>query len=155
MINRKAVVRSTTFEHVKQKYVAASPSKRILWNKDSDSGLTGFVFESICAKVVLYDFCCNRFIFNVFQCLSNVILYLFNAILCLFNAILCPLLPSCAFLSVFYAFLWIEGIIGKIIDIENLRKLMKKYRYRKITFGDRHIFQNNQWQAYTIKGTVY
>ena len=52
----KYVVRSTTREHVKQKYLLASPLKRILWNKDSDSGSTGFVFESICAKLVLYDF---------------------------------------------------------------------------------------------------
>ena len=99
MINRKAVVRSTTFEHVKQKYVAASPSKRILWNKDSDSGLTGFVFESICAKVLLYDFWCNRCLFNVFQCLSNVILCLFNAIFHLFNSIYIFLTQFCAFLS--------------------------------------------------------
>ena len=90
MINR-----STTFEHVKQKYVVASPSKKILWNKDSDSGLTGFVFESICAKVVLYDFWCNRCLFNVFQCLSNVIPCLFlnrnfhsvRAFLTIFSAI--------------------------------------------------------------------
>ena len=52
----KSVVRSTTREHVKQKYLVALPLKRILWNKGSDSGLTGFVFENICAKVVLYDF---------------------------------------------------------------------------------------------------
>ena len=52
----KSVVRSTTREHVKQKYVVSLPLMRILWNKDSDSGSTGFVFESICAKLVLYDF---------------------------------------------------------------------------------------------------
>ena len=52
----KSVARSTTREHVEQKYVLASPLKRILWNKDSDSGSTGFVFESICAKLVLNDF---------------------------------------------------------------------------------------------------
>ena len=56
VLDIKSVVRSTTCEHVKQKYVVASPLKRILWNKGSDSGLTGFVFENICAKVVLYDF---------------------------------------------------------------------------------------------------
>ena len=56
VLDMKSVVRSTTHEHVKQKDVVTSPLKRILWNKDSDFGLTGFVFESICAKVVLYDF---------------------------------------------------------------------------------------------------
>ena len=56
VLDIKSVVRSTTREHVKQKYVVASPLMRILWNKDSDSGSTGFVFESICAKLVLYDF---------------------------------------------------------------------------------------------------
>ena len=56
VLDIKSVVRSTTREHIKQKDVVTSPLKRILWNKDSDSGLTGFVFESICAKVVLYDF---------------------------------------------------------------------------------------------------
>ena len=39
-----------------KKDLVTLPLKRILWNKDSDSGLTGFVFESICAKVLLYDF---------------------------------------------------------------------------------------------------
>ena len=124
MINRKAVVRSTTFEHVKQKYVAASPSKRILWNKDSDSGLTGFVFESICAKVVLYDFWWNRCIFNVFQCLSNVILCLLNAIFCLFNAILCLFVAKPNFgenLSkkiIESRYIGHFQIIGQIIDID-------------------------------------
>ena len=56
VLDIKSVVRSTTREHVKQKDVVTLPLKRILWNKDSDSGLTGFVFENICAKVVLYDF---------------------------------------------------------------------------------------------------
>ena len=56
VLDIKSVVRSTTCEHVKQKYVVASPLKRILWNKGSDSGSTGFVFESICAKLVLDDF---------------------------------------------------------------------------------------------------
>ena len=56
VLDIKSFVRSTTREHVKQKYVVASPLMRILWNKDSDSGSTGFVFESICAKLVLYDF---------------------------------------------------------------------------------------------------
>ena len=56
VLDIKSVVRSTTREHIKQKDVVISPLKRILWNKDSDSGSTGFVFESICAKVVLYDF---------------------------------------------------------------------------------------------------
>ena len=56
VLDIKSVVRSTTREHVKQKDVVTLPLKRILWNKDSDSGLTGFVFESICAKVLLYDF---------------------------------------------------------------------------------------------------
>ena len=95
----KSVVRSTTREHVKQKYVVASPLMRILWNKDSDSGLTGFVFENICAKVVLYDFWCNRCLFNVFHCLSNVILCLFNAIFHLLNSIYTFLTQFCAFLS--------------------------------------------------------
>ena len=45
VLDIKSVVRSTTREHVKQKYVVASPLMRILWNKDSDSGSTGFVFE--------------------------------------------------------------------------------------------------------------
>ena len=56
VLDIRSVVRSTIREHVKQKYVVASPLKRILWNKGSDSGSTGFVFESICAKLVLYDF---------------------------------------------------------------------------------------------------
>ena len=55
VLDMKSVVRSTTREHVKQKYVVASPLKRILRNKDSDSGSTGFVFESICAKLVLCE----------------------------------------------------------------------------------------------------
>ena len=50
------VLDSTPHEHVKQKDVVTLPLKRILWNKDSDSESTGFVFESICAKLVLYDF---------------------------------------------------------------------------------------------------
>ena len=37
VLDIKSVVRSTTREHVKLKYVVASPLKRILWNKDSDS----------------------------------------------------------------------------------------------------------------------
>ena len=69
-------------------YAAASPLKRILWNKGSDSNSTGFVFESICAKLVLDDFWCNQCLFNVFRCLSDFILCLFNTILCIFNAIL-------------------------------------------------------------------
>ena len=70
-------------KHVEQKYVLASPLKRILWNKDSDSGSTGFVFESICAKLVLNDFWCN-------QCF----LMFFSAFLVLFCAFLTPF---CAF----------------------------------------------------------
>ena len=71
--------------------------KRILWNKDSDSGSTGFVFESICAKLVLYDFWCNRCLFNVFQCLYNVIL-------CLLNPIFAFFMQFCAFLTPFPPF---------------------------------------------------
>ena len=56
VLDIKSVVRSTPRERVKQEYVVASPLMRILCNKDSDSGSTGFVFESICAKVVLNDF---------------------------------------------------------------------------------------------------
>ena len=47
VLDIRSVVRSTTRVHVKQKYVVALPLKRILWNKDSDFGLTGFVFESV------------------------------------------------------------------------------------------------------------
>ena len=112
------------WEHVKQKDVVTLSLKRILWNKDSDSGLTGFVFESICAKVVLYDFWCNRCLFIVFQCHSNVILCLFKAIFRLFDAILCLFVAKLDFgenLSkkiIESRYIGHFQIIGQIIDID-------------------------------------
>ena len=87
VLDIKSVVRSTTREHVKQKYVVASPLMRILWNKDSDSGSTGFVFESICAKLVLGTM--------TFDAIGACLMF-FGAFLMLFCAFLTPF---CAFFT--------------------------------------------------------
>ena len=89
VLDIKSVVRSTTREHVKQNMWWLRHWWEYCGIKILILARLGFVFESICAKLVLYDFCCNWCLFNVFQCLSNVILCLFNTILCIFNAILC------------------------------------------------------------------
>ena len=103
VLDIKSVVRSTTREHVKQKYVVASPLKGILCNKDSDSGSIGFVFESIWYFMVLYDW-----YFMTFDAIGAFLMS-FSAFLMLFCIFLTPfcdfLTPFCAFLTPFCAFL--------------------------------------------------
>ena len=104
VLDIKSVVRSTTREHVKQKYVVASPLMRILWNKDSDFGF-GLWALGLYLKVFV-----QKWYFMTFDEIGAFLMS-FSAFLMLIFAFLTPFF---AFLTKFCAFLSRNLILEKI-----------------------------------------